>query len=670
MKAAHKAWVYAALLACAFNVAAAGDSPPKATTAGTTPSITDLVGPAEVDDVQYSPGGKYIAAVIAIPDTPHENAFAIFDGRTGVGIRLIHSGKKALIARYFWANDDRLVASLAVQHDALDTPASTGEIFAINPDGSHQEELFGMRKKNGEETYAFARIIDPKPLPSGQILIATNHFSSSADGTYTEIQRIDTDYGRAHYDGQAPARNATLFDDNDGQVRVAVASSDGIHTSMWTRPDNKADWKLVNDPLKSGIAIEPIGFNRDNTKLYVQVSQDKKPDAIELLDMGSLARTTVYQPSFASPLHLLRTADGKDYYAIVTADGKTGLHFLDENSNEARLTKALQANFPGEVAYFSSFTRDGEHAIVHVASDRDPGDYFLFDLKTMQAHHLIRARSHIDPEKMRPMEPVALKARDGLMLHGFLTLPEGKKPYPLVVLPHGGPHGIFDTWGFDGEVQLLATHGYAVLQVNYRGSGGYGSWFQTLGYRQWGLSMQDDLTDATHWAIEQGYTSSQRICIYGGSYGGYAALEGVVREPDLYKCAIGYAGVYDLRVQVDHSDTSKSTAGDAYLDLALGTDRNDLLARSPLSGVAKIKANLLLIHGGEDPRVPIQNFRELTKALDKNGTHYEQLVMPNEGHGFFVPDHKREAYEKMLDFLGRNIGDGASTTATAPAAPL
>jgi dipeptidyl aminopeptidase/acylaminoacyl peptidase len=666
MKISTVARLCVAMLLCACIKATAEEAASAAS--GTQPtSIVDFVGPSEIRDIQYSPNGKYIAAIISLPENPHENAFAIFDGQTAAAIRLIHSGKRAAIYQYFWATDDRLVASLAVQHDLFDTPSRTGEIFAINADGSHQADLFGFRKKGGEETYATANVIDTKLVAPNEILIATNAFTRSEDGSYTQIQRLDINFGHAAYAGKSPAKNSVLLDDHAGQVRVAVATKDDVHHLLWTRANNDADWKLTNDPEKSGISIEPIGFNRDNSKLYVRVSQGKQPDTIELMDMTTYERTLVYKPQFASPSRMLRTADGMDYYAIFTRDGKSSLYFLDENSTEARLTKALQANFPGEVAFFSSFTRDGEHAIVEVMSDRDPGDYFVFDLKTKQAHHLISAKSRIDPEKMRPMEPVVVKSRDGLDLHGFLTLPAGKKPYPLIVLPHGGPHGISDDWGFNGEVQLFASHGYAVLQVNYRGSGGYGSWFQHIGYRQWGLSMQDDLTDATHWAIDQGYTTPQHICIYGGSYGGYAALEGAVREPDLYKCAIGYSGVYDLRVQLDHSDTSRSTAGNAYMKLALGDNRDDLLARSPLSGTARIKANILLLHGGDDERVPIKNLEELTSALDKNGTHYEQLIMPHEGHGFYLPAHKQEAYQKMLDFLDKNIGGNQSTTtASAP----
>jgi dipeptidyl aminopeptidase/acylaminoacyl peptidase len=304
-----------------------------------------------------------------------------------------------------------------------------------------------------------------------------------------------------------------------------------------------------------------------------------------------------------------------------------------------------------------------------VQSDRNPGDFYLFDLATRNAQLIAHAQPWVDPRRIRPMEPIQVTARDGVVMHGFLTTPAGVKPYPLVVLPHGGPHGIHDAWGYNPEVQLLASRGYAVLQINYRGSGGYGSGFEHLGYRQWGLSMQDDITDATHWAINQGYADAHRVCIYGASYGGYAALEGAVREPDLYRCAAGYAGVYDLRVQMDKSDTQESDMGTAYLHLVLGTDRDDLLNRSPLGGVGKIKADVLLIHGESDPRVPFKNFQEFTRALDQNGKHYETEVEAGEGHGFFVPEHREAAYRTLLDFLARNTapeGQAATAAGTTP----
>ena len=645
----------------------AKDPPPIGISASDIP-LKSFIQAAQFSDVTISPDGKYLAAIVPASDDPYKNLIAILDGKTAKVLQAVHSGQDQLIYSYFWASNDRLVATFAMKPDGLDMPGRTGELFAINADGSHPVNLFGFRAGDSDNfgsrskrRIAFAEPISTQSLGNDQILIAVNDFTTDRVGSFTSIEKLNVLNGASTRIGTSPARNAELVADHAGQVRVAYADSDYNGALLWVRSSNDAPWVLANEPAKSRLGIVPIGFNRDNSKLYVRVARSSGPDAIELMDLVSHQLSKVFQGEFADSGDLLPTADGQDYYAVISQDGKPALHYLDENSQEAHLSKALAANFPGELAYFSSFTRDSKQAIVHVISDRNPGAFLLFDLDSHNARYLMSAEPWIDPAHMRSMQPILLKARDGLALHGFLTLPAGDKPYPLIVLPHGGPHGIADLWGYDPEVQLFASRGYAVLQVNYRGSGGYGSDFQQRGYRQWGLAMQNDLTDATRWAIGQGYVNPQRICIYGASYGGYAALEGAVREPDLYKCAIGYAGVYDLRVQLDKSDTQQTDLGDAYLQRALGNDRDDLLRRSPLSGVDQIKADILLLHGKEDPRVPYKNFQEFTWALDQHGKHYATLVEPNEGHGFFLPEHRQEAYQKMLDFLDRNIGPASST---------
>lgn len=634
------------------------------------PPIGNFIRQPDFSQVTFSPGGTYIGTLVPEPGHPYGNLLAILDARTGNAVHLLRSGGQALIHDYFWVGDKRIVVTVAQQQSGLDAPVPTGELFAIDIDGGGQIDLFGYRAGQTQTTTAtgnvarrdaYAEPILWRPVGDNHILIAVNAFTKDPAGSFTSAQMLDVRDGRGVDLGDAPARNARLLADHAGQVRVAYANNDVSGIVVWSRPSTSAPWKVLNDPATSGLDMAPIGFNRDNSKLYVRITHGDSPDAIETMEMATGKLISLYQGRFADPGPLLESADGLDYYAVITQEGRRSLFYLDENSQEARLNKALAARFPGQLVYFSSFTRDGKHAIVSVSSDRDPGDYYVFDLDTHNARYLLSAMPGVDLAHMQPMQPIELKARDGLVLHGFLTLPAGARPYPLIVLPHGGPHGIADIWMFNSEVQLFASRGYAVLQINYRGSGGYGDNFQDRGYRQWGLSMQDDLTDATRWAIDQGYADARRICIYGESYGGYAALEGVVREPDLYRCAVGYAGVYDLRLQLDLSDTQQTDMGAAYLRLALGNDRDDLLRRSPLSGADRIKADILLIHGGDDPRAPFKNFQEFTQALDQHGKHYETLVEPHEGHGFFLPEHQQEVYRKIIDFLDRNIGPAAAS---------
>jgi dipeptidyl aminopeptidase/acylaminoacyl peptidase len=255
--------------------------------------------------------------------------------------------------------------------------------------------------------------------------------------------------------------------------------------------------------------------------------------------------------------------------------------------------------------------------------------------------------------------PVSFTARDGLTIHGYVTAPLGSesRPLPTVVLVHGGPHGPRDNWGFDPSVQALATHGYAVLQINFRGSGGYGQAFERAGYRNWGTTMQDDLTDGVRWAIEQNITDPARICIFGGSYGGYAALMSPVREPGLYRCAVGYVGVYSLPMMFDKGDVPRSPAGRAFQQRILPETEAEQRAQSPAYNVDKLNLPIMLVHGGKDQRVPIDQMEFLIKQLRAVGKPPERvLVKPKEGHGFQIPENNVELFSSMLEFFDAHIG--------------
>ena len=261
------------------------------------------------------------------------------------------------------------------------------------------------------------------------------------------------------------------------------------------------------------------------------------------------------------------------------------------------------------------------------------------------------------------MRAIDVTARDGTRLHGYITIPKGSngKNLPLIINPHGGPHGVRDEWGFNPEVQLFANRGSAVLQINYRGSGGYGNAFEKLGYRHWGDTMQDDLTDSVRWAITQGIADPNRVCIYGASYGGYAALMSVVREPGLYKCTVGYAGAYDLDVQRHDSDTSESEAGRSYLNDVFPPTVAERQQQSPVNGVARIKAAIMLVHGKKDERVPIKNMYELIDRLKAVGKAPEDVVVADrEAHGFRDIKNNVNLYTHMLAFFDKHIGKEAT----------
>ena len=284
----------------------------------------------------------------------------------------------------------------------------------------------------------------------------------------------------------------------------------------------------------------------------------------------------------------------------------------------------------------------------------------------MTASGVFVRREWFNPAKLPAARAVTVKARDGLALHGYLTPPRGASgagPVPMVVMPHGGPFGIFDELSFDDDTHMLTEAGYAVLRINFRGSGNYGARFQLAGAREWGGRMQDDLTDATRWAIEQNIADPARICIYGASYGGYAALMGAAREPDLSRCAAGYVGVYDL--EAIHRQNSRSARWlRNWTDDWVG-ERDKLDERSPILMAGRIKVPVFLAAGGQDRIAPIAHSKRMERALRDAGTPVETLYISSEGHGFYTDEHRREYYTRLLDFLSRHLGGAKVASGSA-----
>ncbi|MGH8281290.1 MAG: alpha/beta hydrolase family protein, partial [Gammaproteobacteria bacterium] len=417
-----------------------------------------------------------------------------------------------------------------------------------------------------------------------------------------------------------------------------------------------------DDPADSPLA--PLGFAAGNHNIYWLGRTPTTTLGLFELDPDTLKTTLLYgdpQYDVDGVIWSLDWQKTRHVVAVTSMPGLPALHIFDSDSLKAQALASLYAAFPDQVVNITSNTRDGSQMVIFVHSDSNPGRYYQFDAKKSQVSLLFNALSAIDPQKMANMRPVTFKARDGVTLHGYLTLPPGGdgKHLPLILNPHGGPHGIRDEWGWDPEAQFFAAHGYAWLQVNYRGSGGYGMKFQDLGYRHWGTTMQSDLADAVQWAIKQGIADPKRICIYGASYGGYAALENSILYPDLYKCTVGYVGLYDLTL-AGRASFGLYAYGQRYVDVVLGADTAALKAESPVYQADKIKDPLFIIYGGADKTVVPQNAREMMSALDKAGKHYEVMYKANEGHGFAKPEHRFELYTRMLAFFDQYIGPGVS----------
>lgn len=619
-------------------------------------------------DIKISPDGEYYAATVPMED---RTALAILRRTDGKIVGSFVPPPKNHATEFDWVNRERVLIGLAEKIGSLDEPRLTGELYAMNADGGRGELLVGYRVEgNGPgtriqpkkvETVA-AFMFDELANDDRNVLVSIWPFS---EDPFTRVDRLDVQSGRRTTIARSPVRRADFTSDNAGQVRFAHGAGADNVNKLYYREASGDTWKLVNDEAVNGRIEQAIGFSADNTLAYFTSEQDKGPDVIVSWDPVTGKRTPLLRDTQVDPSRIIHRPGTSIPVGALYLGDKPRTRFFDETSADARLYRSLEAAFGGDAIYITSSTRDGKQLLVEAWSGQNPGDFYIFNTEAKKAEHLISRSSWVDAATSAKVTPVALKARDGLDINGFLTVPAGKTgaKLPMVVLPHGGPFGIFDDGSYDIEPQLLAAAGYAVLQVNFRGSGNLGRAYRSAGARQWGGAMQDDLTDATRWAIDQGHADPARICIYGASYGGYAALMGAAKEPSLYKCAAGYVGVYDLPMMFTTGDIQSRGSGETYLREWLGNPQQ-LGAMSPVNLAAQIKVPVFLAAGGEDKRAPIQHTKRMEAALNKAGVPVETLYYSTEGHGFYTDPHRREYYTKLLAFLSRNLG-GQSASANA-----
>ncbi|HEU4663201.1 MAG TPA: S9 family peptidase [Dokdonella sp.] len=658
----------AAIAAMVAAPASAEEAAPAAA-APTAVSYADLARHEQFRDVKISPNGDYLAAAAVVDGKAVLSLIRLSDMK-GVNLRPRDTRE---LASFWWVAPTRVMYTIGERSGALEMPVPTGELYAVNADGTGDGVLFGYRAGNQGATHiahatsrrAYATLVDPLREDPKHALIAAYSFNST-NGVFPTVEKIDLYTGATMPVTTSPMRDAGFITDHHGVVRFAFGTDVDQAKKVWYRAGEDAQWELLFDENKDHQRVRPLGFNRKEEKVYFECGGSHGVGGVCLWDATTRKMSTLWSGTVSGPLELVPSADDKDAIALRAMPDRTATTLIDAQAPEAKLLVGLLQQFPGEDVRITSASLDGSRIVFSVSSDRNPGQFFLYDGKTHKASFLLANRPWIKPDRMAAAEPIALKARDGMSLHGYLTRPPGKeqaKNLPLVVYVHGGPYGIRDSWEFDPYVQLLATRGYAVLQVNFRGSGGYGFDFVKAGYREWGGKMQDDVTDATRWAVEQGIADPKRLCIFGGSYGGYAALEGAVKEPDLYRCAIGYVGVYDLRLMYTRGDIPQYSFGEHYLKLVLGENDEQLWDRSPVAHADRIKAKVMLIVGGQDWRVPPVQGEAMHSALNKAHIDHEWLYERTEGHGFYDEGHAEDLFKQLIAFLDKTIGPQAASSA-------
>jgi dipeptidyl aminopeptidase/acylaminoacyl peptidase len=648
---------------CLSAPAFAAEQVAAATASHGAPPLADFLKRDAFGTMKISPTGEYIAATVPLSDRTSLIILRRSDLKQTGHVTL---PPKTHIVDFNWVNDKRILFSIAEKEGDLVTPRATGEIFGVNADGGGQgPALVGFRSGEiasthvrQQEHWIAATLIDSLRKSDLDVLVAVTSFTP-----FTEVDRMNVLSGHLTVVAKAPVRNASFVADAHDVVRFAVGANDDRRIKTYYRADANSEWELINDEAKTESIVEPKGFSADGKTAYLEVEETQGPNGIYAFDTTTRKRELLHRDDVVDPAAFLHSPEDHSVYGVVFENGKPRVAYVDPDNPYARQLRAVQAGFKDAVVLPASYTKDGSLALYRVFSDRTPSDFYLFDRKANRVGYIASRASWFKPEMLSEMRPVGFKARDGLPIQAYLTIPRGSngRNLPLVVNPHGGPFGISDSWGYNFEVQLLASRGYAVLQVNYRGSGNYGRAFMHAGYKQWGGTMQDDLTDATKWAIAQGIADPHRICIYGASYGGYAALEGVAKEPNLYRCAIGYVGVYDMPTMFHRGDIQESRSGQNFLKEQLGEDNLDAISPNHLAN--RIVVPVMMVAGEEDVRAPARHTELMRDALLKAGKQVDAKIYPGEGHGFYTEADRTDLYTRMLAFLDRNIGSGAATPA-------
>lgn len=659
-----RAALLTALLTVTFSARAAEPVP---TPVPVPVPIADLFSLPNVRSPRLSPDGKKIAFLF-----PHEHRMALgyFDRDTKES-RLILRGADESISSFFWKGNDRIVFQADI---------SGNESFFIGSTdltGKKVQRLAESQTIEDNLTGTVAGLIDSLPGDPDRIAVR-GYFVEKVEnvlfsGGAAIVARLNVrNKGRSPLmEFKDSDRIGDLIMDNAGALRLRQRVLG--HENIWEhRIDDGRDWKEISRFPFHGYADTwtPLFFNADNVTLYVISREEHDRGALYAFNTRTMERgPAIFVPpegELGDPLAgrdnrkgggaLIMSADGDKILGVAYTTDRIHYHWFD--ADRAALQKQLEETFAGCDVRTTSSAPEASVRLIHVSHDREQGVYFLLDQKAGALTQFKRIRD-IDPARLRPVKPVMFTARDGLEIHGYLTMPAtpaGKK-VPLIIHPHGGPFGIRDYWMFDPEVQFMASRGYAVFQVNYRGSGGYGREFINKGRQQWGRAMQDDLTDAVKWAIAQGFADPDRVAIYGASYGGYASLAGVTLTPELYCCAVNYVGAADLDI------TFKNRGDDAFVkddDFSfrtewVGATSAYRAATSPVNFVERIRVPTLHVYGEKDPRVKIDHWTRLEAQLVKYGKTYESLVEPRQGHGFRDEKAAMRYYAKLEAFFAKYL---------------
>lgn len=603
--------------------------------------LEDFFRNSERTGYQLSPDGSYISYM-----APYKDRLNVFVRRVDEtdehAIRITNETERS-VAGYMWADNQRL---LYMKDTAGD---ENYQLYGVHRDGSDDRAYTAF---DGVRT----SLIDDLEEQQGVVMIGMNKRNPEVFDPY----RLNIETGELTLLAENPGNIQGWMTDHDGRLRVATAIVDGVNTQFLYRDTEDEPFKPVLTTNFRDV-VSFMEFTPDNKEVYAATNLHRDKTILVRMNPATCEELEVlYENERYDIASISYSRKRKKLLSVYCTGHKEPVrHYFD--AEEEQLRQRIKAHFPNQRYGIADTDKAEENYLIYVGGDRTRGSYWHYNALTDEAKKIADLAPWIKSDEMNAMHPVCYTTRDGLQIEAYLTLPDGLTPdtakqLPVVVNPHGGPWAR-DCWGYSSEVQFLSNRGYAVFQMNFRGSTGYGRHFLEASYKQWGLKMQDDITDGVKWLIEQGIANPNRIAIYGGSYGGYATLAGLTFTPDLYACGIDYVGVSNLFTFMQTIPPYWRPMLEMMYE-QVGHPEHDadqLAATSPALHADKIKVPLFVAQGANDPRVNKAESDQMVEALRQRGVVVEYMVKDNEGHGFHNQENRFDFYRAMERFLKAHL---------------
>ncbi len=595
--------------------------------------IEDFFRNPERTDYKLSPCGYYIAWL-----KPWKNRLNIYVGNYKLrdSVRVSDSEERDIF-KYFWVNESRLLYLIDSE--------GTGNFSAwvVNADGSD--------KKRIAEKAESIEILDLLENDEKNILILCFGKNSSVPDVY----KVNVNNGNLTLVEKNNGSVTDYLTDNDGNLRLAIARKGLTSTILFRENENEEFYPVLKSDSFS--EVRPLFFSFDNRYIYISTNLGRDKQAIIKYDpIKQEEKEVVFKHPEVDVYHLLRSKARKKILGAAFISWKYEIEFFDDSAKN--IFKQISARLPGNEIVNVSVDNKETRMIFRTYSDRSLGAYYFYDVERKKLKKLADVSPWLNSDDLAEMKPIRFLARDGETIFGYLTLPEGKKPrnLPVVVVPHGGP-SLRDSWGFRSDVQFLANRGYAVLNVNFRGSAGYGKEFQKAGFREWSGTIINDIADGVNWLIRQEIADPEKIAIYGYSFGGYATIESMIQYPDLYCCGAAHSAITNLFSFYKTIPASWEPYREMLYRMIGNPESDSLLIvkQSPVFNLEKIKRPLFIAQGANDHTAPRIDTDRFVIKLKKRGIDVEYMIKENEGHGFSNEENRIEFFETLEKFLARNL---------------